>query len=215
MRVLSGQEKYRRALDLGQKITAVIAEKLFKDHTHHIKNLEILLDLLQQTKPYAITCTEVFVDEIEGATLQQNQDIIITSNVNTDELNQETAQEHIDEARPHLIEDIAILSWILKYKNSTLDDIISEKTQADVNNLLDVSLKNNKIFDEHVNLQCIKKYFTNEAWNQLKIKITEKNLHDQDSLACDCCLDWQHLKCAGLKSVQKQSYWICKICSKS
>lgn len=42
-----------------------------------------------------------------GATLQQNQDIIITSNVNTDaELNQETAQEHIDEGRPDLIEDI-------------------------------------------------------------------------------------------------------------
>ncbi|CAC5421215.1 unnamed protein product [Mytilus coruscus] len=195
MRVQSGQDKYRRALDLGQKKTAIIAEKSFKDFNHHIKNLEILIELLQQSKPYAIT--EVFVDDIEGATLQLNQDIIITSNVNTDaersrqnpsdELNQETHQEHVDEARPDLIEDIgfnlrlppkivkrgrpkgteviviglpqkkrsarvipflkrapkekekAILSLILRDENGTLDDIISDKTKADANNLLDDS----------------------------------------------------------------------------
>jgi hypothetical protein len=33
---------------------------------------------------------------------------------------------------------------------------------------------------------------------------------DLQSVACGGCLEWQHMKCAGLKSVPKQMYWICR-----
>lgn len=64
VRILSGQDKYRRTHDLCQKLSSVIAEKSMREFTYHIKNLEQLLDLLSQSKPYAIT--EVFSCDYEG-----------------------------------------------------------------------------------------------------------------------------------------------------
>lgn len=58
----------------------------------------------------------------------------------------------------------------------------------------------NKILDENVNIQRVKKYFTSEAWADLISTIKEhpewtcfrgkEKLSDQDSMACYCCLYW-------------------------
>jgi len=120
---------------------------------------------------------------------------------------------------------VAMLSWILHKDQVTAAMITSDKIELSL--LPDISNLSHKLLDENVNIQRVKKYFSSDAWNCLKgliatkrdgcdysCFICSKSLSDQDSLACDGCLEWQHLKCAGLKNVPKKSYWMCKNCMK-
>ena len=38
------------------------------------------------------------------------------------------------------------------------------------------------------------------------------NLVSANSLCCDSCLEWFHLKCVGLKQPPKRSVWFCRKC---
>jgi hypothetical protein len=86
---------------------------------------------------------------------------------------------------------------------------------------------NYKLLDENVNWNRNKKYFTDESWQFINSLILQKKEQfewecitcdntslDLQSVACGGCLEWQHMKCAGLKSVPKQMYWICRYCTK-
>ena len=60
------------------------------------------------------------------------------------------------------------------------------------------------------------RYFTTDAWQVvsqvLDIKrVCNKEFQDGTAIACDCCLDWFHLGCVGLKSAPKQE-WFCRFC---
>ena len=79
--------------------------------------------------------------------------------------------------------------------------------------------------DESVSINQIKKFFTIDAWKQVEgvIAVLKKKgewscvscsvvLDTSDSISCDCCLNWMHMKCVGLKSQPKRKYWICRIC---
>ena len=83
----------------------------------------------------------------------------------------------------------------------------------------------NTIIDENVNIERIKKYFTKGAWDSLKMLMREKreeatwcchickmDISSFESVGCDRCLQWFHLKCVSLKSAPKQLYWFCKTC---
>ena len=37
-------------------------------------------------------------------------------------------------------------------------------------------------------------------------------LHSMESICCDGCLDWVHLKCTGLKRAPKSKHWFCRAC---
>ena len=82
-----------------------------------------------------------------------------------------------------------------------------------------------KILDEAVSINQIKKYFTIDAWKQVEgvIAVLKTKgewscvrcsgaLDTSDSISCDCCLNWMHMKCVGLKSQPKKKYWICRTC---
>ena len=79
--------------------------------------------------------------------------------------------------------------------------------------------------NENVNVYHIKKYFTSDAWQVvvqvLDIKrsqdtwccrVCNKEFQDGTAICCDCCLDWFHLGCVGLKSSPKRKEWLCKLC---
>jgi hypothetical protein len=86
---------------------------------------------------------------------------------------------------------------------------------------VDVSIK---VIDENVNLTRINKYFSKEAWNHLKDIISTKkenavydccvcqtDLHSEDCIACDVCLNWYHLRCIGLRFAPKKPTGVAEI----
>jgi hypothetical protein len=81
------------------------------------------------------------------------------------------------------------------------------------------------ILDENINLNRIKKKFTIDGWKCLKNKISKTketaewncsvckiDVHLYASIVCDGCLEWNHLKCVGLKAPPKSTYWLCRQC---
>ena len=39
-----------------------------------------------------------------------------------------------------------------------------------------------------------------------------KDLHSSQSIICEACLTWYHLRCAGLAVAPKKTDWFCRIC---
>jgi len=80
------------------------------------------------------------------------------------------------------------------------------------------------ILKDDVNINSIKPYSTETAWNlaikmlKLKKKINwirtmcELRHKKQKSILCDSCLEWYDLKCAGLKNNRVGKYWFCQNC---
>ena len=76
-----------------------------------------------------------------------------------------------------------------------------------------------------ISMSQIKKYFKIHVWKQVEgvIAVLKKKgkwscaccsgvLGTSDSISCDCCLNWMHMKCVGLKCQPKKKYWICQTC---
>ena len=83
----------------------------------------------------------------------------------------------------------------------------------------------NACIDENVNLFRIRKYFTDDGWAELcqvvekkkcdpkyHCQVCERELLECTAICCDCCLEWLHLSCAGLKSAPKRKEWFCRLC---
>ena len=78
--------------------------------------------------------------------------------------------------------------------------------------------------DENVNIYRIRKYFTEDGWSSVMEVVDVKKRkctyyckvcsHELDGLtiACDSCLEWHHLQCAGLKNIPKRKEWFCRQC---
>ena len=84
-----------------------------------------------------------------------------------------------------------------------------------------------KCLDENVCVRMVKKYFTIDAWmvvqNVMEIMQARRKwdcaacsllLSASESVACESCLDWFHLKCVGLKKAPKRKNWFCRNCYK-
>ena len=69
----------------------------------------------------------------------------------------------------------------------------------------------NKATDENVKIERVRKYFTKQGWKALKTLLIEKNdnliwdckicetdLHAKESIFCDYCLVWFHLRCTKI-----------------
>ena len=82
----------------------------------------------------------------------------------------------------------------------------------------------NCITDENVNIFHIRKYFTVDAWKVVcqvldvkrgqtvwSCQVCDMDVEDE-SVACDCCLNWFHFVCAGLRSAPKRKEWFCRSC---
>ena len=82
-----------------------------------------------------------------------------------------------------------------------------------------------KCLDDNVCVGQIRKYFSFDAWNLLEAtmdtlrtvgswtcSVCHADLHSMESICCDGCLDWVHLKCTGLKRAPKNKHWFCRSC---
>ena len=82
-----------------------------------------------------------------------------------------------------------------------------------------------KCLDENVCISQIKKFFTFNAWSLVAevvetmckkgvwtCKSCSLDLCAHESIACDSCLDWHHLKYAGLSKPPKTKFWFCRSC---
>ena len=43
-------------------------------------------------------------------------------------------------------------------------------------------------------------------------QVCQRNLLKCNTICCDCCLEWLHFSCAGVKSAPKQKEWFYKLC---
>lgn len=106
-----------------------------------------------------------------------------------------------------------------------VDETVVERVMHD-GDLVEVEARPEKIPkkcpDENVCLDKIRKYFTIDAWSLVENSVsTLKNkyiwycakcscdLSTDESLACDSCLEWYHLKCVGLNKAQ---HLFCRSC---
>ena len=46
-------------------------------------------------------------------------------------------------------------------------------------------------------------------WN---CSFCKTDVHLCESIVCNGCLEWNHLKCVGLKAPPKSTYWLCRQC---
>ena len=82
-----------------------------------------------------------------------------------------------------------------------------------------------KCLDENDCVNMVKKYFTIDAWmavqNVMEVMQARRNwdcaacsqlLSASESVACESCLDWFHLKCVGLKKAPKKKNWFYRSC---
>ena len=101
------------------------------------------------------------------------------------------------------------------------DDYLIEETEVEVR----PEKIPRKCLDENVCVAQIKKFFTFDAWSLVTevvetmcrkgdwiCKSCSSDLCDHDSIACDSCLDWHHLKCVGLSKPPKTKFWFCRSC---
>jgi len=115
-------------------------------------------------------------------------------------------------------------TFIQMYRRSSCKIESPKTNQTITNNDLFVDLPT-KILDENINLNIILKNCTIDGWKCLKNKTSktketaERNcsvckidVHLYASIVSDGCLEWNHLKCLGLKAPPKSTYWLCRQC---
>ena len=113
-----------------------------------------------------------------------------------------------------------ILRWFVE------EDIANKAMQRNI--LIeehDVEARPMKCLDENVCVSMVKKYFTIDAWmvvqNVMEVMQARRSwdcpacsrlLSASESVACESCLDWFHLKYVGLKKAPKKKNWFCRTC---
>ena len=91
------------------------------------------------------------------------------------------------------------------------------------------------IIDPLVDINRVKEYFTDDAWEAVIQVVEQKKVNpqqlcpvcekdtsegvdeltqQQSILFCNSCLSWFHLNCLGKTYARKKSFWICRYCAK-
>lgn len=79
--------------------------------------------------------------------------------------------------------------------------------------------------DENVSIQKVHRYFDPDGWKAVQhvyaafrssaqwlCELCRQDLTNMDSVVCDCCLQWVHLKCIGKRTMPKTKFWFCRDC---
>ena len=121
-----------------------------------------------------------------------------------------------------------MLSWFIAETKSP-DVLRGKKITEDMVEVIPENV-NNACICECVCLGSIKRFFTDDAWKIIINIVTMKNekcnyfcpvckLQTDDtrdnSINCNSCLMWLHLKYTGLKKMPKKRYWFCKACNET
>ena len=83
----------------------------------------------------------------------------------------------------------------------------------------------NAIVDDSVDVHLVRRYFTSDAWMVVQDVVQKKkertiwtcrycykDLGEQQSIACESCLEWFHFNCVGLAKQPKARNWFCRQC---
>ncbi|XP_014674333.1 PREDICTED: uncharacterized protein LOC106814532 [Priapulus caudatus] len=117
-----------------------------------------------------------------------------------------------------------ILSWFVE--DNIVEKAVHDEQLIEENH---VECRPEKIhegcLDKSVDLYMVRHHFSTDAWHlvmqvfQLKqqvhewvCKVCQHDLSECESIMCDCCLQWYHIKCVGLKAVPKAKHWMCRFC---
>jgi len=120
-----------------------------------------------------------------------------------------------------------MLSWFVddeKVMNTMCDNILIEEEDVETR----PECVPMKCLDENVCMSRVRRYFTNDAWELVENVITTMNkrqlwlcsscseeLDTSDSIVCESCLEWYHLRCVGLTKPPKKRQWFCRGCYSS
>ena len=117
-----------------------------------------------------------------------------------------------------------MLSWFVdaeKVRTVTHNNVLIEEEDVEVR----PECVPTKCLDENVCMGKVRKYFTTDAWElvenvmeRMRTKVVwlcsscSSPLDTSESIVCESCLDWFHLKCVGLKRPPKRKDWFCRGC---
>ena len=117
-----------------------------------------------------------------------------------------------------------MLSWFVdaeKVRTVTHNNVLIEEEDVEVR----PECIPTKCLDENVCMGKVRKYFTTGAWElvenvmeRMRTKVVwlcsscSSPLDTSESIVCESCLDWFHLKCVGLKRPPKRKDWFCRGC---
>ena len=79
------------------------------------------------------------------------------------------------------------------------------------------------ILDENVDICLVRNHFSEDAWMIVGVlkrksdmvwlcRTCLHDLHSEESITCDSCLNWHHFKCVGLTKLPKSKNWFCRAC---
>lgn len=121
-----------------------------------------------------------------------------------------------------------MLHWFIT-DSVSVSEVLAQKRLIQLEEVIaDVENISIKCIDENVSLARVRKYFKRNAWDFI-MKLVESvrenskwycavccnELDSGESIGCDACLDWYHLKCSGLSRKPKKKIWICRNCHKT
>lgn len=126
---------------------------------------------------------------------------------------------------PNKEKEKIMLKWLIE--DNILKDVLTKIRLIEES---DLSAKPedlpNQCIDNNVDLNLIKEYFSEDAFEMLcqtvAIKrancvwycsLCNKLLEQNPSIGCDGCLCWYHNICVGLQKPPKYRYWFCKVCT--
>lgn len=119
-----------------------------------------------------------------------------------------------------------ILFWLTGDNQITTEaldgvSLLSENHVKPFNSLPD------SLLDQCVDIHRVERFFDKGGWKKVLKAIKEKSktswaclvcshkvkdAKHEESVLCDRCLLWCHLKCTGLKKLPKKRNWFCKVC---
>ena len=118
-----------------------------------------------------------------------------------------------------------ILSWLLPANvvHATISDGILVKKDEIVKGVANISTA---LLEEDVDVNRVERYFTNQAWIKVKRLIEALKLRKsyfcgicrkaidegEETILCNCCMEWMHFTCCNIKKRPKIVYWFCCQC---
>ena len=118
---------------------------------------------------------------------------------------------------------VVILSWFVG--EEVADDVVRHSGTIDANQV-GQRTTTSAALDENVYLNTVRQYCDAAAWlaiesvvDGVKRDVTWycaacSSTIDSRSVVCECCLQWNHFGCVGLKSLPKVRSWFCSQCKK-
>ena len=119
---------------------------------------------------------------------------------------------------------VVILSWFVG--EEVADDVVRHSGTIDAKQV-GQRTTTSAALDENVYLNTVRQYCDAAAWLAIESVVDgvkrdgtwycaacSSTIDSGESVVCECCLQWNHFRCVGLKSLPKARCWFCTQCKK-